>query len=135
MSEIEQHGDVWTSVDDEFVATVEIRRPPHNYFDLALIEDLATAFEAIDASVRDQFESPEFQIFIVGWRCSGQTTTVSGASGVALSATCAMHGLKKLHRIRTKAEFFHEIMRRHPFQLHRTKAGARLIYPLDCSGY
>ncbi|NND67752.1 MAG: enoyl-CoA hydratase/isomerase family protein [Halioglobus sp.] len=31
------------------VAVVEICRPPHNYFDVALIEDLATAFEAIDA--------------------------------------------------------------------------------------
>jgi enoyl-CoA hydratase/carnithine racemase len=28
---------------------VEIRRPPHNYFDVALIRELATAFGAIDA--------------------------------------------------------------------------------------
>jgi len=31
------------------VATVEIRRPPHNFFDLALIHQLADAFEALDA--------------------------------------------------------------------------------------
>ena len=31
------------------VALVEIRRPPHNYFDVALIRELATAFEALDA--------------------------------------------------------------------------------------
>lgn len=31
------------------VATVEIRRPPHNFFDLALIRQLADAFEALDA--------------------------------------------------------------------------------------
>lgn len=31
------------------VATVEIRRPPHNFFDLALIQALAQAFEALDA--------------------------------------------------------------------------------------
>ncbi len=30
------------------VATVEIRRPPHNFFDLALIRQLAAAFEALD---------------------------------------------------------------------------------------
>ncbi|MGA8049602.1 MAG: enoyl-CoA hydratase/isomerase family protein, partial [Burkholderiales bacterium] len=30
------------------VATVEIRRPPHNFFDLALIRQLADAFEALD---------------------------------------------------------------------------------------
>ena len=30
------------------VATVEIRRPPHNFFDMALIRELADAFEALD---------------------------------------------------------------------------------------
>ena len=30
------------------VATVEIRRPPHNFFDMALIQQLADAFEALD---------------------------------------------------------------------------------------
>ena len=33
----------------DHVATVEIRRPPHNFFDLALIQALANAFEALDA--------------------------------------------------------------------------------------
>ena len=33
----------------DHVATVEIRRPPHNFFDLALIHALAEAFEALDA--------------------------------------------------------------------------------------
>ena len=31
------------------VALVEIRRPPHNFFDVALIKEIATAFEEIDA--------------------------------------------------------------------------------------
>src|SRR5580704_5281547 len=31
------------------VALVEIRRPPNNFFDVALIRELATAFEALDA--------------------------------------------------------------------------------------
>lgn len=31
------------------VATVEIRRPPANYFDAGLLDDLATAFERLDA--------------------------------------------------------------------------------------
>lgn len=43
-----QIGDVAISTSGR-VAVVEICRPPHNYFDVALIEDLATAFEAIDA--------------------------------------------------------------------------------------
>ena len=31
------------------VATIEIRRPPHNYFDNALIAEIGEAFEALDA--------------------------------------------------------------------------------------
>jgi enoyl-CoA hydratase/carnithine racemase len=34
---------------EQHVAVVEICRPPHNFFDMALIRDLAVAFEAIDA--------------------------------------------------------------------------------------
>jgi enoyl-CoA hydratase/carnithine racemase len=30
------------------VALVEIRRPPHNFFDIALIQEIAAAFEALD---------------------------------------------------------------------------------------
>ena len=32
----------------DFVATVEIRRPPHNFFDFELIRRIADAFEALD---------------------------------------------------------------------------------------
>jgi enoyl-CoA hydratase/carnithine racemase len=32
----------------DFVAVVEIRRPPNNFFDIALIRELAGAFEALD---------------------------------------------------------------------------------------
>lgn len=31
-----------------YVALIEIRRPPHNYFDIALIKDIASALEALD---------------------------------------------------------------------------------------
>ncbi len=34
---------------DGLVATVEIRRPPHNFFDSALIGEIADAFERLDA--------------------------------------------------------------------------------------
>lgn len=49
MAEFGSFGDVSVEIDDEFVATAEIHRPPHNYFDVALIESLAAAFEALDA--------------------------------------------------------------------------------------
>ena len=32
----------------DFVATVEIRRPPHNFFDMELIRQLADTFEKLD---------------------------------------------------------------------------------------
>ena len=34
---------------DGAVAVVEMRRPPHNYFDVPLIAELADAFEALEA--------------------------------------------------------------------------------------
>jgi enoyl-CoA hydratase/carnithine racemase len=49
MVDQQSFGDVRVDVDDQYVATVEIRRPPHNYFDVALIDDIASAFEAMDA--------------------------------------------------------------------------------------
>jgi enoyl-CoA hydratase/carnithine racemase len=43
-----RYGDASVSIDD-YVATVEIHRPPHNYFDVQLIRDLATAFNDLDS--------------------------------------------------------------------------------------
>jgi len=40
--------DVTIDVGDDFVATVEIHRPPNNFFDAALIEALADAYERLD---------------------------------------------------------------------------------------
>src|SRR3954465_8740867 len=34
-----------------FVATIEIRRPPNNFFDLSLINQIADALEALDADI------------------------------------------------------------------------------------
>ena len=42
-------SDVTVAVDDAHVATVEIHRPPANYFDAALIRALGDAYEALDA--------------------------------------------------------------------------------------
>lgn len=43
-----QFGDINVTLDNH-VAIVEIQRPPYNFFDVALIEDLADAFDAMDA--------------------------------------------------------------------------------------
>ena len=42
------YGDVTVTVLENFVAVCEINRAPNNFFDQALIADLANAFEAID---------------------------------------------------------------------------------------
>lgn len=47
MSKYGPFDDIEVSVDN-FVATVEIQRPPYNYFDYALIQQIADAFEAFD---------------------------------------------------------------------------------------
>jgi enoyl-CoA hydratase/carnithine racemase len=44
----ERFGDVSVQVGGDFVATVEVHRPPNNHFDTALIRSLAEAFEALD---------------------------------------------------------------------------------------
>ncbi len=41
-------GDLHVTVDDDFVATAEIRRPPNNFFSPALIDSMVDAFRAID---------------------------------------------------------------------------------------
>ncbi len=43
----DRYGDVSVELGGTYVARVEIRRPPHNYFDLALIDDLGIAFEVL----------------------------------------------------------------------------------------
>jgi enoyl-CoA hydratase/carnithine racemase len=43
------YGDVSVHVADDFVATVELHRPPNNYFDLVLVRSLADALESVDA--------------------------------------------------------------------------------------
>lgn len=50
-TESTEHADVGISFDGT-VATVEMRKPPHNFFDIPLIQHLADAFEDLDADRR-----------------------------------------------------------------------------------
>jgi enoyl-CoA hydratase/carnithine racemase len=47
MTQLANYPDIHIEIRD-FVATVEIRRPPNNFFDLSLIDQIASAFEALD---------------------------------------------------------------------------------------
>src|SRR5215470_345413 len=46
----DRFGDVTLEIDAARVATIEIHRPPNNFFDLALVSSLADAYEAVDAA-------------------------------------------------------------------------------------
>ena len=48
MAEFGTYGDLHVTLDDDYVATAEIRRPPNNFFDLDLIDSLVQAFEDLD---------------------------------------------------------------------------------------
>lgn len=43
------YGDLHVTIGDDYVATAEIRRPPNNFFDIGLIDSMATAFADLDA--------------------------------------------------------------------------------------
>lgn len=45
---MKRFGDVTVSVDDSFVATVEMHRPPENYFEVDVIRSLADAYDVLD---------------------------------------------------------------------------------------
>ena len=49
---METFGDVTVELGDDHVATVEMHRPPSNFFDTALIRDLADAVEAVDRGMQ-----------------------------------------------------------------------------------
>ncbi len=49
---ISPSDDLAVAIGDDFVATVEVRRPPNNHFDRDLIANLATVFERLDQDSR-----------------------------------------------------------------------------------
>jgi len=48
MADFGTYGDIAIELDDQYVATAEVRRGPHNFFDQQMIADLAEGFEALD---------------------------------------------------------------------------------------
>jgi 2-(1,2-epoxy-1,2-dihydrophenyl)acetyl-CoA isomerase len=68
-----RQGDVSYEVGSDGVATVEIHRPPNNFFDFQLIQDLATVYEAFDEdpAVRAIVLCAEGKHFCAGANFSG----------------------------------------------------------------
>jgi 2-(1,2-epoxy-1,2-dihydrophenyl)acetyl-CoA isomerase len=76
-------GDVSVSVADDYVATVEIHRPPNNHFDLALIRSLADALESLDENpaCRAVVLCSEGKHFCAGADFSGRRTVADNTGG------------------------------------------------------
>jgi enoyl-CoA hydratase/carnithine racemase len=76
-------GDVHVLLGDDHVALAEIRRPPHNYFDTALIAALANAFEALDAEAgcRAIVLCSEGKSFCAGAQLGGPTPSLEKTVG------------------------------------------------------
>jgi len=79
----ESYGDVHIAIAEDYVATAEIRRPPNNFFDQALIASLAEAFEAIDADsgCRAIVLKSEGRHFCAGANFASKESPVQGDSG------------------------------------------------------
>ncbi len=73
MADQQQTADVSVDLGEDFVATVEMRRPPDNYFDTELIQRLADAYQALDAhpGCRAIVLCAEGKHFCAGARLSG----------------------------------------------------------------
>ena len=69
-------GDAAIAVTAGRIATVELRRPPENYFDLALLRELADAYERLDAD-------PDCRVIVL---CSAGKHFCAGANLVGRSA-------------------------------------------------
>ena len=82
MTDITRFGDVEVTIGDRHVARVEIQRPPHNYFDLALIADLASAVESLDADPRCRaiVLSAAGKNFCAGAQLAGRPRPAGGAA-------------------------------------------------------
>jgi 2-(1,2-epoxy-1,2-dihydrophenyl)acetyl-CoA isomerase len=77
-----QFGDITTSSDAHGVATVELRRPPDNFFDIDLIRSLADAYAALDAEgCHAVVLCSEGKHFCAGADFSGRSGAASVSSG------------------------------------------------------
>jgi 2-(1,2-epoxy-1,2-dihydrophenyl)acetyl-CoA isomerase len=79
----DQPAEVTVTVGDDFVATVELHRPPENYFDRALIRALADAYEALDADPRCRaiVLCSEGKHFCAGANLTGDDDGLGGGPG------------------------------------------------------
>src|SRR5450432_4161181 len=89
-----QAADITVSIGGDFVATVELRRPPENYFDVTLIRALADSYQQLDAdpACRVIVLCSEGKHFCAGADFSGPTSADDGGSiGEARGGVSALY--------------------------------------------
>jgi len=76
---------------NDFIATVEIRRGPHNYFDRAMIGEIADAFDALDddPACRAIVLAAEGKSFCAGARLGGGNRSADDGGGSGKSSESA----------------------------------------------
>jgi 2-(1,2-epoxy-1,2-dihydrophenyl)acetyl-CoA isomerase len=73
---VDRFGDVSVTLDDSFVATVELHRPPENFFEVDVLRSLAEAYETLDAdpACRAILLCAEGKHFCAGANLGGRTS-------------------------------------------------------------
>ena len=86
MTETGKHGDLGIEMGDDFVTTPEIQRPPANFFDQALICQLADTLERLDADDRCRAVvlCAQGKHFCAGANFSAPSSPTESESGVHL---------------------------------------------------
>ncbi len=81
---------------NDHVATVELRRPPHNFFDVKLIGEIASAFEALDADAdcRAIVLSAQGKSFCAGANFGGNDASADAGSRDAATAQLYREALR-----------------------------------------
>jgi enoyl-CoA hydratase/carnithine racemase len=81
-------GDVAVEVSPGYVATVELRRPPDNFFDVAMIRALADAYQALDddPACRVIVLCAAGKHFCAGANLGGEDRAPNGAQGAGVVA-------------------------------------------------
>ncbi|OAI41806.1 hypothetical protein AYO38_12035 [bacterium SCGC AG-212-C10] len=88
MAVADKYGDVTVTIGADYVAEVEIHRPPNNYFDADLIAALSDAYEALDAegnAVRAIVLCAEGKHFCAGANFTGSNEAAALPSGAGFA--------------------------------------------------
>ena len=112
--------DIAVELDKDMVATIEIRRPPHNFFDIELIRQIADACEALDKDdqCRAVVLAAQGTAFCAGAKLGGG----ADVQDVLVKKSESRPGRASLHRGGAPVPHEQADRRRHPRRGRRRRA-------------